>query len=93
MKNIIKIRAILSSLLLITFVVVFFTGIGLYSSPSGKIAKEVNWDFFGFDKWQLENIHTLFGFIVSVLIIIHLFINYKLFLNEIKILFKKQNKD
>ncbi len=90
MKYIIKIRAILSSLLLITFIIVLFTGIGLYFSPSGKAAREINWSFLGFDKWQLENLHTLSGFIMSALIIIHLLINYKLFLNEIKTLFKRQ---
>jgi len=89
MKNIIKIRAILSSLILITFIIVLLTGIGLYLSPSGRATKEISWDFFGFDKWQLENMHTLFGFIMSALVIIHLIINYKMFLNEIKILFKK----
>jgi len=89
MKNIIKIRAILSSLLLITFIIVLFTGIGLYFSPSGKIAKEISWTFLGFNKWQLENLHTRSGFFMSALIIIHLFINYKMFLGELKVLFKK----
>jgi hypothetical protein len=75
MKNIIKIRAIISSLLLVTFIIVLFTGIGLYFSPSGRIAKEINWNFLGFTKWQLENLHTVSGFIMSALIIIHLLIN------------------
>jgi cytochrome b subunit of formate dehydrogenase len=88
MKNIIKIRAILSSLLLITFFIVFLTGMALCFSPSGKIAKTTNWSVFDFDKWQLESIHTFFGIIMSVLVIIHLIINYRLFLNEIKALFK-----
>ena len=89
MKNIVKIRVILSSLLLITFIVVLFTGIGLYFSPSGKIAKEINWNFLGFNKLQLENLHTISGFIMSGLILIHLFLNYKMFLGEIKSLFKE----
>jgi len=88
MKNIIKFRAILSSLILIIFIIVLFTGIGLYFSPSGRIAKEISWNFLGFGKWQLENLHTLSGFIMSVLVIIHLFINSKMFFNEIKRLFK-----
>ena len=89
MKSIVKIRAVLSSLLLIIFIIVTFTGVGLHFSPSGKIAKEINWSFFGLDKWQLEHMHTLFGFIMSALIIIHLFINRKLFLSEIKTLLKR----
>ncbi|MCD6109214.1 DUF4405 domain-containing protein [bacterium] len=89
MKNTIKIRAILSSLLFITFAIVLFTGIGLYISPSGKIAGEAGWNFFGFGKLQLENLHTLFGFVMSALVIVHLLMNYKMFLGEIKMLFKK----
>ncbi len=89
MKNLIKIRAILSSLLIIVFIVVVFTGIGLYLSPSGRIAKEMSWTFLGFDKWQLENLHTLSGFLMFGMIIIHLLINHKMFLGEIKALFKR----
>ncbi len=89
MKNIVKIRAIFSSLLLIIFIVVTVTGIGLYFSPLGRIAKEIRWNFFGFDKWQLENLHTLFGFIMFALVIIHLSVNYKMFFCEIKAFFKK----
>jgi len=88
MKKIIKVRVILSSLLLITFIVVLFTGIGLYFSPSGMIAKEVSWNFLGLDKWQLENLHTVFGFAMAVLVITHLLVNYKMFLNEIKVVLK-----
>ena len=89
MKNTIKIRAILSLLLLITFAIVLFTGIGLYLSPSGKIAQEIGWNFFGFGKFQLENLHTLSGFGMSALVIIHLLMNYKMFLGEVQALFKK----
>lgn len=74
MKNIIKIKAILSSLLLILFIIVLLTGIGLHISPSGKIA--------------LKKLHTIAGYIMSGLIIIHLFLNRKIFLNELKTLFK-----
>ncbi len=89
MIKIIKVKAILSSLLLITFIIVFFTGLGLYFAPSGRIAKTISWSFIGFDKWQLEKLHTISGFIMSGLVMIHFFINSKLFFNEIKTLFKK----
>ncbi|OQX52876.1 MAG: hypothetical protein B5M48_04515 [Candidatus Omnitrophica bacterium 4484_213] len=68
----------LSLLLLIIFIIVLFTGIGLYFSPSGRIAKEISWNFLGFD-----------GFIMSALVIIHLLINYKMFLGEVKFLFRR----
>ena len=87
--KIIKIRAILSSLLLISFIIVLFTGIGLYFAPSGRIAKELSWSFMGIDKWRLERLHTVFGFIMSGLVIVHLGVNYRLFISEIKTLFRK----
>ena len=71
-KNIVKIRGILSSLLLIISIIVIFTGIGLYFAPSGRIAREIGWNFFGFDLLKLENLHTVTGFIMAVLIVIHL---------------------
>jgi cytochrome b subunit of formate dehydrogenase len=86
--NILKIRGIFSLLLIVSFFVVFFSGLGLYFAPIGKIARETNWNFFGFDKPSLEKIHTLFGFIMSGLVIIHLFLNYKLLFTELKTLFK-----
>jgi len=89
MKSIVKIRAILSLLLIITFVIVTFTGIGLYLSPSGRIARETSWGLFGLGRWQLENMHTILGFIMSALIIIHLAVNYKLLLSEVKVLVGK----
>jgi len=85
----IKIKAILSSLLLIAFIITTFTGAGLYFAPSEKIITEDVWSFFGFSKFQLINLHVRLGFIMSGIIIVHLFMNYKMFLVEIKALFKK----
>jgi len=89
MRGIIKIRAILSTLLLIIFAIVVFTGIGLYFAPSGRIARETNWSFLGFDKWKLEYLHEISGFVVSALAVIHLLVNYKMFIEEMKILLKR----
>ena len=85
----IKVKAIISSLLLIAFIITTFTGIGLYFSPYGKIVVEDAWSFFGFNKLQLINLHVRLGFIMSGIIIVHLFMNYKMFLVEIKSLFKE----
>ncbi len=87
MKNIVRIRAILSSLLLLVFILILFTGLGLFLAPSGKNAKQIEWLFFGFDKWQLENLHTVLGLVMLILVVLHLLLNYKMLINEIKILF------
>ncbi len=85
----IKVKAIVSFLLLVAFIVTTFTGTGLYFAPSGKIVAEDTWSFFGFNKLQLINLHIRLGFIMSGIIIVHLFMNYKIFLTEIKVLFGK----
>ena len=89
MKNLSKIRGIVSSLLIIVFLLVAFTGIGLYLSPSGRIARESSWSFMGLSKWQLENMHTVSGFFMMLIVALHLLLNYKMLLAEIKLLFKK----
>jgi len=53
MVKIIKVKAIVSILLFITFLVTLFSGIGLMISPRGKVANMTNWIFLGLDKWQL----------------------------------------
>ena len=80
MKNIIKIRAILSLLLLISFIVVFLTGLGLFFSKN---------EMFIINEWPLEKIHTLSSFIMSALILIHFGINKKMMINEVKTLLKR----
>ena len=89
-KNMVKIRAIFSSILLITSIIVIFTGIGLYFAPAGKTARETGWTFFGFGLFKLENLHTITGFIMAGLILIHFTINFTLYKNEMKQLFKRK---
>jgi cytochrome b561 len=74
----------------VIFVVIFISGIGLNIAPSGRTAREIGWNFLGFDKESLEMIHTLCGYLMSGLIIIHLLLNYKMLISEIKILLKKR---
>ena len=92
-KNMVKLRGILSLSLLIVSILVIFTGIGLYLAPSGRIARETGWNFLGFNLTRLENLHTVAGFTMAVLIVIHFIINYKLFINEVKQVFRTKNKN
>ena len=87
-KNIVKIRGILSTVLLIDFIIVIFTGIGLYFAPSGRIANETGWSFLGFNLLKLERLHTVSGFTMAVLVGVHFIINYKIFKNELKQVFR-----
>ena len=85
----IKVKAIISFLFLIAFIITTFTGIGLYFSSFGEIVTENAWTFFGFNKLQLINLHVRLGFIMSGIIIVHFFMNYKMFLAKVKVLFNK----
>ncbi len=86
--KIVKWRAIISLLLFITFIIVLLTGIGLYIAPPGWFVKSNGWKFLGLGKTPLEMLHTYVGFAMSGLIVIHIVLNFKLWLNEWKTLFK-----
>ncbi len=89
MKNIVKIRAVLSSMLIVLFFLVLFTGIGLFFLTSEKFSQIAGLTFLGFKEAQLKKVHVISGFLMSALILIHLSLNYRMFLGEIKLLFKK----
>ncbi len=72
-----KARGIVSLLLVVIFIIETITGIGLYLAPSGRITRETG---------MMETLHTYAGFAMVAIIIIHLLLNYKMLLNEIKIL-------
>ena len=69
-------RGIVSLIPIVIFVIETITGIGLYLAPAGGIAKKTG---------MMENLHTYAGFAMVAIIIIHLLLNYKMLLNEIKI--------
>ncbi len=77
-------RALCSLTLLVLFAIVTFTGIGLYFAPAGKIARLANWTFLGLSKGQLVKLHTISGFVMAGIIIIHLIFNWRLFSGELK---------
>ncbi len=68
-------RSVISFSLLFTMVVLFFSGVFLYISPSGRIARQTGWEILGFDKGGWEAIHDLFGFVFVFLALIHLWLN------------------
>jgi hypothetical protein len=86
--NKLKFKAIISSLLLIAFLIVVVTGVGLWLATSGRIARLENWTFLGLlDRHRLETMHTRFGFGMVGIILIHLALNFKMFISELKVLF------
>ena len=70
-------RGVVDLLLLMVFVGIAITGIGLYLAPSGRIAEAIGWTFLGMDKDTLTNVHTYLGFIMIGLVGIHLVVGFK----------------
>ncbi|NOX71731.1 MAG: DUF4405 domain-containing protein [Candidatus Micrarchaeota archaeon] len=62
----------------------------LYLAPSRRIVREIGWRFPFLDKSIIENIHTVSGFLMTAIVALHLSLNYKLFLAEVKSIFKKK---
>ncbi|ASJ00589.1 DUF4405 domain-containing protein [Thermococcus gorgonarius] len=89
MKASALLRGIIDFLLLITFVVIGVTGIGLYLAPSGRIAESIGWTFLGLDKETLTAIHTYFGFVMIGLVALHLIIGFKSMVTMLRIGFKR----
>jgi len=54
-------RSMISFSLLFSMIGLFFSGVFLYISPSGRIARQTGWEILGFDKGGWEAIHDLFG--------------------------------
>ena len=70
-------------LLAISFIVDTVSGIILYISPPGRIANWTNWAVWGLDKGQWEAIHTIFGYLLLIVVGLHLWYNWKMFMNFI----------
>ena len=89
MKASALLRGVVDSLLLVVFIVLGITGIGLYLAPSGRIAESIGWTFLGLDKDTLTAIHTYLGFVMIGLVALHLIIGFKSMVTMLRMGFKK----
>lgn len=67
----------------ISFIADTFSGIILYIAPPGRIANWTDWKILGLDKEAWGAIHTIFGYVLLIIVGIHLYYNWKMFLNFI----------
>ena len=67
----------------ISFIVDTVSGIILYIAPPGRIANWTNWTVWGLSKEAWGAIHTIFGYVLLIIVAIHLYFNWKMFLNFI----------
>ena len=63
----------------VSFIVDTVSGIILYIAPPGRIANWTNWKVWGLSKDEWSAIHTIFGYILLIIIGIHLYYNWKIF--------------
>lgn len=63
----------------ISFIVDTVSGVILYIAPPGRIANWTNWNVWGLDKEEWGAIHTIFGYVLLIIVGIHLYYNWKIF--------------
>ncbi len=81
--NMVKVRAILSTVLLAVFIGVLFVTVGvLYTTKTGH-------PFLGMIKPQLFRVRNVLGPLMNALIIVHLAINWRMYTRELKVLLRR----
>lgn len=66
-------RGMVTLFLLIVLVVDAVSGIILYFSPSGSIARWSGWGFWDLDKFQWTSIHLVFSLVLLLILAGHLY--------------------
>ncbi len=83
-------KSFISFSLFFSFIIMSLTGLVLYITPPGRVAKWIIWTFAGLEKGEWEAVHTIFSYIFLIFGIFHIFsINWKALLFYFKK--KKQN--
>jgi len=78
-------QSFVSFFLFFSSIIMVFTGLILYFTPPGRVAKWINWTFLGFSKEQLEAVHTISSFAFLIASIFHIFVyNWKIMWAYIK---------
>jgi hypothetical protein len=67
----------------ISFIVDTLSGIILYIAPHGRIANWTNWKIWGLSKDEWIDVHTIFGYILLFIVVLHLYYNWRMFWNWI----------
>lgn len=67
-----------------SFIIEAFSGLVLYTVPSGRVADWANWTFLGFTKGDWETIHTIFSYVFLIFVCIHLYYNWHSILQYIR---------
>jgi hypothetical protein len=56
---------------------IIVSGVVLYIMPHGRVAYFTDWKFLGVDKDGWDNIHVIFGFLMVIVAVWHIVVNWK----------------
>jgi hypothetical protein len=80
-----NLRSFTSFTLVISTIIMSWSGFILYVAPPGRIANWGTWKLMFFTKTEWQALHTIFSYLFFILVIIHLFfVNWKTFLTYFK---------
>jgi hypothetical protein len=72
-----KWRGLATFMLVLGILVEIVSGIVLYITPLGRFANWTNWTLWGLDKHQWAAVHTVFGYLLLIIIGLHLYFNWR----------------
>lgn len=76
-------RGMVTLLLLFSIFVDVISGIILYITPSGSIARWTNWTFWGLGKSEWSAIHIIFSMVLIMILLGHLYFNWRILVHFI----------
>lgn len=77
-------RAVVATLMALGFGFLMTSGIVLYASPSGRVARDLEWSFLALGKWQWRDMHMAFGLLFLLTAVCHIWLNFKPLKNYIR---------
>lgn len=77
-------RAFVAMLMLFGFAILTTTGVALYVSPTGRVARDTGWSFLALDKFQWRDMHMSFALMFLIAAMVHAWLNVKPLKNYIR---------
>lgn len=76
-KKTFKWRGMTTFVLILSLIFETVSGIVLYIVPSGRIARWTGWTMWGLDKGEWQALHIIFGLVLLLIILAHLYFNWR----------------
>lgn len=86
-----KFRRFVSFSILLSFIMMTYSGILIFVSPKGRVANWIDWKLFGLSKGEYEALHVNFMIIFVIGILLHVYLNIVPIVNYFKNKARKVN--